>query len=185
MTLLRRLTRLLKADIHGLLDGLEEPEDVLKQTIRDMETALNHKERTLAALQIRLQRLRAEAQALEQAARDIEHQIDLCFDADNDTLARTFIRKRLLTQRQIGQLSRAIEEGRTRHAALEHTMAEQRQQLAAVVQQLGLYTAAQQPEAAPTPPFTPGAEGGLTDDEVEVAFLDEQRRRARRAQSGS
>ena len=40
------MTRLLKADLHGILDGLEEPEEVVKQTIRDMEEALAQKEHT-------------------------------------------------------------------------------------------------------------------------------------------
>lgn len=190
MTVLRRMTRLLKADIHGILDGLEEPEEVLKQTIRDMEAALAHKERILAALQSHLHRLHAEEQALAQAARDIDHHIDLCFEASNHALARNFIRKRLVTQRQARQLSRAIAEAHSRQEAHERTLAEQRQQLAVVVQQLDLYTATRPPETTPTPPFMPGqgpgpGEVGVTDDEVEVAFLDEQRRRAGRTQTAS
>ncbi|ETW92791.1 MAG: hypothetical protein ETSY1_42105 [Candidatus Entotheonella factor] len=38
MTLMMRITRLFKADMHGLLDLLEEPEAVLKQAIRDMQS---------------------------------------------------------------------------------------------------------------------------------------------------
>lgn len=180
MTLLRRLTRLLKADIHGILDGLEEPEEVLKQTVRDMEEALEHKEQALATLANRLQRLRVEEQALGQTAEEIEQQIDLCFEAGNDTLARNFIRKRLVTQRQTRQMRRAIEETHSRQETLAQTIAEQRQQLAAIVQQLNLYTATHQS----SPTATPGqGDVGISDDEVEVAFLDEQRRRAGRTQT--
>lgn len=181
MTLIQRITRLLKADLHGLLDGLEEPEEVVKQTIRDMEEALEHKEQALAALHATLPRLTAEEQEIGQAAREIDNHIDLCFEAGNDALARNFIRKRLETERQARQVARAVEETQARRTALEHTIAEQRDQLAAVAQQLNLYMATRQRQASATSPYTPGQSGAVvTDDEVEVAFLDEQRRRARR-----
>jgi phage shock protein A len=184
MTLIQRMTRLFKADLHGLLDGLEDPEEVVKQTIRDMEEALEHKVQALAALHATLQRLTAEEQEVGRAAREIDHHIDLCFDAGNEALARNFVRKRLETERQARDVARAVEETQARRAALEHTMAEQREQLAAVVQQLSLYMATRPRQASATAPFTPGQSGVvLTDDEVEVAFLDEKRRRAGRTQA--
>src|SRR5262245_28719845 len=100
MTRIQRMPRLLKADLHGLLDGLEESEEVVKQTIRDMEEALEHKEQTLAARHAALQRLTTEEQEIGQAAREIDNHIALCFEAGNDTLARNFVRKRLETERQ-------------------------------------------------------------------------------------
>jgi phage shock protein A len=181
MTLIQRMTRLLKADLHGLLDGLEDPEEVVKQTIRDMQEAIEYKEQTLTALHATLQRLTAEEQEVGRAAREIDHHIDLCFEAGNEALARNFVRKRLETERQARDVTRAMEETQARRVALEHTMAEQREQLAAVVQQLNRYMATRQRQASTTSTFTPGSSSAvLTDDEVEVAFLDEKRRRAGR-----
>ena len=37
MALINRVSRLFKADFHAVLDQLEEPEQILKQAIRDME----------------------------------------------------------------------------------------------------------------------------------------------------
>jgi hypothetical protein len=77
-----------------------------------------------------------------------------------------------------------MEETQARRAALERTMAEQREQLAAVVQQLHMYMATRQRQASAASPFTPEHSGAvITNDEVEVAFLDEQRRRAGRPQA--
>ena len=45
MTLITRITRLVKADLHSILDGLEEPEEVIKQAIRDMEEDIATQER--------------------------------------------------------------------------------------------------------------------------------------------
>lgn len=178
MALLTRLIRLLKADVHGLLDSLEEPEDVVKQTIRDMEEALAHKAHALAELRTALERLMAEDTAVARARQDLEQHIELCFQAGNPTLARNFLRKKLEAERHARQVTLALDATRTQHAVLEQTIAEQRQQLAAVVQQLNLHRATRQhreTSAGAAPPWYGNA--GITDDEVEVAFLEEQRRR--------
>ena len=185
MTLLQRMTRLLKADLHGILDGLEEPEEVVKQTIRDMEEALAQKAQTLTALHATLQRLTAEEAALARTAQEIETHIDSCFQAGNETLARSFIRKRLETARQARQVAGAVAETRQRCELLQQTMAEQRAQLAAVVQQLHVYTARRQQQADVAASYMPGEAGAvISEDEVEVAFLQEQRRRAGGTQAG-
>jgi phage shock protein A len=183
MTLLQRLTRFVKADVHGLLDSLEDPADIVQQTIRDMEEALAHKEQELSALRTTLQRLTTAQQDLARAAQDIDHNIDLCFEAENDTLARNFLRQRLETAQQARQLSRTLEDVQAQCAACEHTMATQREQLAAVVQQYHLYSATSQPPPG-NPHATASAPGmrGITEDAVELAFLEEKRRRAAQTQ---
>ena len=40
MTLITRLGRLFRADMHAVLDGLEEPTMLLRQAVRDMEDVL-------------------------------------------------------------------------------------------------------------------------------------------------
>ena len=40
MALINRVTRLFKADIHAVLDQIEEPEQLLRQAVRDMEEEL-------------------------------------------------------------------------------------------------------------------------------------------------
>jgi len=37
MNILTRISRLFKADIHGILDSLEDPEIIFKQAVRDMQ----------------------------------------------------------------------------------------------------------------------------------------------------
>jgi phage shock protein A len=186
MTLIQRLARLLKADLHGILDGLEDPEEVVKQTIRDMEEALTTKEHTLAALHTALQRLATEAQEIERRVQEIEQRLELCFQEGNDTLARTFIRQRLQTTQQARRVARALEESQARRVALEHTMAEQRAQLAAIVQQLHSFAAARQRQTGMAAPCIPGGQdAAITEDDIEVAFLQEKHRRAAQAQTRS
>ena len=40
MALINRISRLFKADFHAVLDQIEEPEQLLKQAIREMEDDL-------------------------------------------------------------------------------------------------------------------------------------------------
>jgi len=179
MTLIARMTRLFKADLHGILDSLEEPEEVVKQAIRDMEEDIATRERRLDELRTVVQRLTIEAQELTASMQESERQIDLCFAAGNEALAKNLIRKRLEMARRARGIARAQDETRAQSEGLARQLAEHKEQLAAVMQKLKLYeeTRASQPWVAS---FCSPLQGGglVTDDEVEVAFLEEQRRRS-------
>ena len=108
MTLMMRITRLFKADMHGLLDLLEEPEAVLKQAIRDMESEIGQGQQTLAERRQREERLRRASTQLESSINAYEEQIDIAFEAQNDDLARTFIRKKLEAEKRLQATVRAI-----------------------------------------------------------------------------
>src|SRR5215510_1276350 len=109
MTLITRLTRLFKADLHGILDGLEEPEAVIKQAIRDMEEDIATQEHHLEELHAVLQRLDREAQETAAAMQEVEPQIDICFAAENEPLARNLLRKRLAMARRAKAIAQAQE----------------------------------------------------------------------------
>jgi hypothetical protein len=83
-------------------------------------------------------------------------------------------------------VARAIEESQTRRVALEHTIAEQRAQLATIVQQLHSFAEARQRHTGMAAPFTPaGQDATITEDDIEGAFLQEKHRRAAQAQTQS
>ena len=179
MTLITRITRLVKADLHGILDSLEEPEEVIKQAIRDMEEDIATQERHLKELRAVLQRLARETQETTTAMQEIESQIDICFAAENEPLARNLIRKRLEMARRAKGIARAQEETRAQSDGLATRIATYKAQLASVVQKLKMYeeTRPRRPWASSTCAPLQGA-SVITDDEVEVAFLEEKRRRS-------
>ncbi|MGE3540854.1 MAG: PspA/IM30 family protein [Candidatus Tectimicrobiota bacterium] len=184
MSLLRRLTRLWKADLHGLLDDLEDPEAVVKQAIRDMEEDLAQQEQHLGELACAQQGLAHEAAELDAALQALAPQIDLCFAAANESLARALLRQRLELTQRARSVARAQSATLARHAALAQTIAAQKQQLAAIVQQLALLTATRsQPTWAAPPGAACHGASTVTDTEVEVAFLEEQQRRRAHATS--
>ena len=179
MTLITRITRLFKADLHGILDGLEEPEEVLKQAIRDMEEDIATQERRREELRAVLQRLEREAQETAATMQEIEPQIDLCFAAENEPLARNLLRQRLEMARRAKAIARAQDETRAQSDELATRIATHKAQLASVVQKLKAYEATRPRHPWTSSPCAP-LQGGsvITDDEVEVAFLEEKRRRS-------
>ena len=49
MALIKRLSRLFAADLHAVLDQIEEPEALLKQAVREMEEELARRAARVAA----------------------------------------------------------------------------------------------------------------------------------------
>jgi phage shock protein A len=179
MTVITRIIRLCKADLHGILDSLEEPEEVIKQAIRDMEEDIATQERRLEALRAVWQRLEREAQETTATMQEIASQIDLCFAAENEPLARNLMRKRLEMARRAKAIARGQDETRAQSDALATRIATQKAQLASVVQKLKAYEATRTHHPWASSPWAPlQGDSVVTDEEVEVAFLEEKRRRS-------
>ena len=176
MTLITRLGRLFRADLNAVLDGLEEPDMLLKQAVRDMEEVLAGEEAEQA-------RLADEARRLELASNEgrarlaaLDEELTLCLAADKDELARNLVRRKLEASRHASLLAerqQALDEIRQRLGA---RLVEHRQRLEALRAQAALtdsVSAVTRDE--PTAWQTPTA---ISEAEVEVALLRERQRRA-------
>jgi phage shock protein A len=104
MALIQRITRLFKADFHAVLDQLEEPEQVLRQAVREMEDELGTMERRIAALAHEQESLAARSDEIAAELADVDAQLDLCFRSGRDELARKMIRRKLETERLLKRL---------------------------------------------------------------------------------
>ena len=89
MALITRLSRLFRADMHAVLDRIEEPQQLLQQAIREMEEALLHEEQQLKLLQHEQGQLQRRLQGLEQSLEKSEEELDLCFESNKEELARS------------------------------------------------------------------------------------------------
>jgi phage shock protein A len=171
MALMTRLGRLFTADMHAVLDRLEEPEQVLRQALREMEVQASATGRNEVVLRGEIGRLRRlhEQAASKLAALDAE--LDLCLEEGQDDLARTTIRKKLGCEQRQQSLSSQIERMSDEHAALEETKAQQHRVLNDLRQKAEVF------DADP-----PAQEGEYLDvavdaDAVEVALLKEKQLR--------
>ncbi len=174
MTIMMRVTRLFKADMHGLLDLLEEPEVVLKQAIRDMEIEIAQGEQVLAERMQRAETLRGTAVHLEREVEALEGQIDIAFETQNEALARTFIRKKLETDHRLRSTMQALAALTVATDAMQHQIRDQNVQLDAIVKRM---QDAGEP-ADSRPPAPSATPSGVAEEDVEAAFLREQRKRA-------
>jgi phage shock protein A len=177
MALITRVSRLFQADFHAVLDRIEEPEILLRQAVREMEEALAREEQRSKVLQHEQRQLINRETDLKQSLHDIEEELDTCFEAGNDDLARACIKRRLETQRFGKNTSR-------KRAVLEETLddlntrvRENQAQLESMRQKAELLageSACALPEDNWTLPDI-----NVRDEDVEVAFLREQQRRSR------
>jgi phage shock protein A len=128
MAILSRMMRLFKADVHGVMDQLEDKNLLLKQYLREMEASLEDK----------AGRLRRGGQAVRQAEGDLaqreaevqklEKDLDLAVRKEKDDIARMLIRKRRSLHSSCGQLKHQIEALTQENSRLTETLARQRLQ---------------------------------------------------------
>ena len=173
MALVTRLSRLFRADIHAVLDRIEEPELLLRQAVREMEEAVADDERRAGLLCQERDQLRQRQEAVRRVLATLEEELDVCFRAENEALARSLIRQRIEQQRLQGELAQqetslgdALDElGRRREEQLPRLQS-MRQKIALWSREMGdVRLPGQRP---PSP---------VRDEEVEIAFLREKQRR--------
>lgn len=106
MALINRITRLFRADMHAVLDRIEEPASLLRQAVREMEEDIAQHEQRLKLLDNELHRLGKHQHDIAQALTQLDAELNVCFEAGKDDLARTLIRRKLEAQRLHQQLVR-------------------------------------------------------------------------------
>jgi phage shock protein A len=172
MALINRMSRLFAADMHAVLDRIEEPDVLLKHAIREMEEELARGEQRVRSLEHERDSLTDRQRKVQTALAELGAELDVCFENGNDELARKVVKRRLETQR----LDRHVTE---RRVLVDKQLGERRAAVDAQREQLDVMR--QKAELLTVAP-SGGDEWGrtdfvVTDDEVEVALLRERQRR--------
>jgi phage shock protein A len=175
--LIRRVSRLFTADLHAVLDQIEEPEALLKHAIREMEEELAKQAQRIKSLESDFAETDVRAVKLDESLHEIDAKLDLCFAAGNEELARRQTRRKL----QSTQLRQRLAE---RSAALKAALADEQASFAEHQDQLeGMRQKAEM--LAATGLRTARDRGGpdedlsIGEDELEVAFLREKQARSK------
>jgi len=168
MKLFDRLTTLVKADAHGVIESLEERSLLLKQYLREAEIELNRKRARLEAVREEEKRLRDAAAHRDAEVRSLDEDVALALAGGKDDLARFAIR-RLLPRRNEAQLLRAEIDKRE---AEGRALAERVEQQQAQLETLRTRVRAELARGAETPEGTPWlGESVVADEEVELELL--------------
>jgi len=113
MALITRLSRLFQADIHAILDCIEEPDLLLKQTLREMEDQLALDAQHIKYLQRECESLDRRREDARKVHSRCEDEIQFCFTTDNDEFARGLIKRKLESEKIIANLEIEHEEARS------------------------------------------------------------------------
>ncbi len=178
MALINRVSRLLRADLHAVLDRIEEPEMLLRQAVREMEEELAQDERRLKLMTHEHAQTGTRMTELQGSLAELAGELDICFAARKEDLARSLIRRRLEAERLQGQLQRRAQRSESEIAGLRTRIEQNRARLEAMRQKAELLAE----EDRPLRPEGPWGGPDLTvrEEDVEVAFLAEKHRRAER-----
>lgn len=176
MALINRVSRLFRADMHALLDRIEEPDLLLRQAIREMEAAFAEDERRSRLLQHELALLSGQLQNCHGKLNAMDEELDICFQADQESLTKQLIRKKLELARFIEQLESRRQTLQQALTALSRRLSDNRTRLEGMRQKAQLLESHPGDNHAQDCREPAGIH--ISDADVEIALLRERRKRS-------
>jgi len=128
MGVFSRIFRLCKADLHGVMDQLEDKSLLLKQYLREMEESLKIKEARMEQIERSCRQIQRDLNQRNQESEKLEQDLDLAVRKEKDEIARMLIRKRRTLQGGCEQLQRQLETLTEEKGKINETLAQQRLQ---------------------------------------------------------
>ena len=175
MGIFNRIGRLWKADVHGIIDSLEEPRRILKQALRDMQDEIEESTGRLEAIRSEEERMSKRRSRVNESLDDTVKQIEVAFGAEDLKLARTFVRKRLELERMVSHLEIRLAEIAATKSTAEQTLSGQREQYQRVAEKAEILCEAESRRECNS--SSVGDELFVSENDVEVAMLEERNRR--------
>ncbi|MES9926264.1 MAG: PspA/IM30 family protein [Candidatus Thiodiazotropha endolucinida] len=179
MALITRVSQLFRADVNAVLDRMEEPEILLKQAVRDMEEALTKDDHRVKVIELELKQIASRQSEIEARLNQVTEELDLCFDTDNEALARTLLKRKLESERYLNYLVRKQQEFQDAGETLKKRIDENRSRLESMRQKAELLAGSDSDEDERNswnePDFM--RQFAVNDDDIELAFLREKQRR--------
>lgn len=125
MAILDRMSRLVRANINDLLDRAEDPEKMIDQIIRDMQTNITDARRQVATMIAQEKELEADLKESRELSQEWAIKAKRAVDAGKDDLAREALRRK-----RDGDENLAVYE--QQHQVQTQTVAKLKQQLSAL-----------------------------------------------------
>lgn len=175
MGIMTRMLRLCKADVHGVMDQLEDKELLPKQYLREMETCLEQKERQVRALTQRHVRLTARIARHAEEMDKLEGDLTLALNKEKDDIARMLIRRRRALETAARHLKEQVETITQEKTQLSETLARQRLQYETLEARAGTYCRQAADQLFETPSHPDGEalfSHNQTDEEIELELLE-------------
>lgn len=168
MALITRLSRLLTADFHAVLDRMEEPDILLQQAIREMETDLLERETGIKQLHQQRKRLVTRRDEITKDIQEIQNELSICLDSGNEDLARILIRRKLEAEAFTKHATSQLQDWETKLLEAQARFNEDQAQLESMRQKAEVFCHKTENQDAPL------SETLVTENDVEVALLKEK-----------
>ncbi len=175
MALINRFSRLFRADLHAVLDRIEEPTLLLKQAVREMEEDVTEDEKNLKLIQFEQEQTPILETEVEESLKELQLEITLCLDSKNEKLARSVIKRKLELQQRAKRLKQKSEGLSSELASLTERLQTNRSRLVAMQQKLEILEEDQANQSNHSAVYD--TDVIISEDDIEVALLREKQMR--------
>lgn len=176
MALITRISRLFRADFNAVLDRLEEPDVLLKQSIREMEEVIHIEIHQLKLLNSEYLQIESKINELQDNIVRVDTEIDICFESNEVELARNQVKRKLEMQRYEKHLKSKFDSIAKKISELHVQVNENKTRLLVIQQKLELLIS-EEPQVNEDEYF-PNLNMVINEDDIEVAFLKEKQARS-------
>jgi phage shock protein A len=110
MGILSRALRLCKADLHGVMDQMEDKDLLLRQHLREMQTAMAGRQARIEQFEESLRTGKRDRSRVAQELQNLEADLDRAVARGRDDIARMLIRKLFPVRKRIEHMARRIDD---------------------------------------------------------------------------
>ena len=128
MGIMTRMINIFKADIHSVMDQLENREFMLKQHLRDMGEILARKDARLKRMLVSKSRMQHQQEKYRQQCQTLEQDLTAAIQKDKAQIARLLIRKLKPLKRMLDELDRTGRSLSAEIVSLQEGLEQQRMQ---------------------------------------------------------
>jgi len=175
MALINRFTRLFRADLHAVLDRIEEPTMLLKQAVREMEDDVAEDAKKLNLIRFEQEHTPVLQAEIEDSLKELQLEIKLCLDDDNENLARTVIKRKLELQQRAKRIKQKADALENDVSVLTDRLQTNRNRLLAMQQKLEILQEEQANQSSHTEVYDSAV--SISEDAIDVALLREKQAR--------
>lgn len=174
MAILTRVLQLFKADIHGVMDQIEDQKLMLKQHLRDMEETLNHKEAAFRQMCFARDQARQEYEKAATEINNLQRDLRIAIQKNRDDIARMLIKKLKRLMRIQAERGSHIDLLNQETEAFKETIEQQRLQYELLRQQASAFFYRTERQGGyycgSVIPLSPGVDD-LSPEEIELELL--------------
>ena len=174
MAIIARIVKIFKADMHGVMDRLEDRRLLLKQHLRDMEEVLHRKEAKIRKMTADRKQKQKDLADYRQQWEALDHDLTVAVRKNKDEIARMLIRKMNPLENMSEELTRHLEALNEEMIQFKNHLKQQRlryEQLKYRTTEYLRRTQRQQREKDLVVPVSADGYNAPTDEEIELELL--------------